>query len=95
MPTTKQNDTGIVWQDPPAKGSGRPGGKHVGLTDELREHPNQWALVRANSSGAAFAQQIKKAVLVGFEPAGAFESRAVSLGAGRYDIYARYVGEQS
>lgn len=93
MPTTDENDTGIVWQDPPAQT--KTTGKHVALVAELMAHRSQWALVRKSASSSSFATQIKKGVLIGFGPAGSFESRTVSVAPGRFDIYARYVGEQS
>jgi hypothetical protein len=95
MPTTDENDTGIVWQDPPARRASKTAGTHLALVAELMAHRNQWALVRKSTASASFAMQIKKGVLIGFEPAGSFESRTVTVAPGRYDVYARYVGEQS
>jgi hypothetical protein len=67
--------------------------KWAGAAEELRAHPNQWALLGEEES-ISLASYIRNGGISCFEPAGSFESAtrdAAKTGRGR--IYARYVGE--
>ena len=79
----------MKFQDPPK--TQRSKHPHYEIAAELRAHPNQWALVFENTN-PTYQQHIKSGFLAAYRPAGSFESRSASKGAGKFDIYARYVG---
>lgn len=90
--------TEIKWATPPGAkrgtGSYHRSAEWAAVAEELKEHPNQWALVRKETE-ACYGYFIKKARLVAFQPAGSFEAtvRKSETNPKKYDIYARYIGE--
>lgn len=85
----------IEWAEPPT--APNEPGRWTAVADELRANPGRWAKIKVDASDTTLAHRIKHGAVVGFRPAGAFEARSVSWasdGKRRFDIYARYVGEQ-
>ena len=86
----------IKFQDPPP--ANRSKHSRVARTDwrrvadALAERPGQWALVAEGYHREA-VQQIKQGELSAFRPVGAFDATARSRGNGKFDIYARFIGE--
>jgi hypothetical protein len=73
--------------------------KHARIASSLRQHPNEWGVVRTPSTSvraASAAQAIRSARLPAYEPAGSYEavSRTVvrTNGDVEHRVYARYVG---
>ena len=68
------------------------------IAEALRSHPGQWALVDHSGNGST-ANEIKSGRFKAFQPGGGFEAklrnRHLVDGKARYDIWARYVGDQS
>ena len=81
----------IEWADPPTNGRSSQDWAEVAF--QLRANPQRWAKVRSAAKSPTTATQIKQGVLSAFRPAGAFESRTARAEGGRWDIYARFVGE--
>ena len=90
--------TEITWATPPQVEHGgrshRRSAEWALVADTLKEHPDQWALVRSETE-SCYGHFIKTARLVAFKPAGAFEAtvRKNQDNPKKYDIYARYIGE--
>lgn len=90
--------TEITWATPPLPARGAPGVRRSAeweaVAEELKNHPNQWALVRKETE-SCYGHFIKTARLVAFKPAGSYEStvRKNQDNPQKYDIYARYIGE--
>ena len=61
------------------------------VADELRNHPNQWALVSDNAL-SVYAAQIKSGRLVAFRPPGSFDARVRNGNGVRGNLYVRYTG---
>lgn len=80
----------IKWQEPPADGRSR--GAWDKTAKALKERPGQWALVRENAD-PSHATRIKHGTLPCFMPRGSFEATVRKADGGKWDIYARYVGE--
>ena len=78
----------IKWQEPPP-GWGARGWKSI--FDQLRKRPGEWALV-AVADHPTTASNIKRGRYAGTKP-GEFEAASRKNAAGKYDIYARYVGD--
>ena len=83
----------LAWQDPPAQGRpGRPPGKHAALAAEMRANPGRWALIgQYGTSGLAGV--VRNGKIACYAPAGSFETATRKRTDGRWDIYARFVGE--
>ena len=82
---------------PPSKGHASPG-KYVPIADALRARPGEWALISSDGWSSS-AHYIQKGVLLGFQPRGAFQAvlrnRRIEDGQPRFDVWVRYVGDQS
>lgn len=89
----------IKFQDPPAdqrRGNPNPTkgtGKHAEIAAKLRSKPGRWALIQESVSGGVTVTIVKTAKFAAYEPAGAFEATSRRRPDGRFDIYARYLGE--
>lgn len=81
--------TDMVWADPPNTRRT----KWAAVATELKSHPGKWAKVKAHTKDGSLSTRIKRGQSA-FTPAGAFESRNVSLSDGYTDVYARYVGDE-
>ena len=84
--------TDIKWQEPPTDGRIR--GQWEKVAAALRGRPGEWALVRERAD-ASQAIRIKRATIPAFSPAGSFEAVSRKREDGKFDVYARYVGEVS
>jgi hypothetical protein len=87
--------TAIRFEEPPL--SARPPySKRASTKDAalLMERPGEWAVIREPASrmaAYAMAYQIRRGILAGFRPAGAFEAMGRTVN-GTYRVYARYIG---
>jgi hypothetical protein len=83
----------LRWEDPPEDARGaNVTDRWQAIAEELRAHPERWAVVVESTSGAcgAWVNRIRTGKSA-FKPAGAFE--AVSRADGKeVRVYARYVG---
>lgn len=79
----------IKWQEPPkpARGGAR---DWKSIFDQLRKRPGEWALV-AVADHSPTASWIKHGRYAGTKP-GEFDATSRKNAAGKFDIYARYVG---
>ena len=84
--------TDIKWQAPPRSAT-RAVVDWAPIAAALRSRPGEWALVRQNAPHSTDGNSIKTGRLAAFRPAGSFEARTHTVGAGRFDVYARFVGE--
>ena len=82
----------VEWKNPPPVATGRSCHKWSLIADELRDHPNEWAMV-CNDSALSFGTHLRKGKAQGWV-AGDFEVRTVRRDAARSrgEIYARFVG---
>jgi hypothetical protein len=85
--------SGVEFVDPPDHRTWRrgPSAKHVTIAKALRAVPGAWALVQTGVT-RSMAVWISKGRGTAYRPAGSFEATA-RMNGDRYDIYARYVGE--
>ena len=78
----------IVFKNPPqsAHGNSGPRDKTVQILSALQSRPGEWALIKEDVSAATGTLWNKRPGI---------EARSSSIGKtnGRYDIYARWVGE--
>lgn len=84
----------IKWTAPPAPKAGRQGGVWESVAAELINHPGDWALIREGAHPAT-ANQIKRGVLIPFQPAGSFDAVTRRRPDGKCDIYARFIGDEA
>ena len=83
----------IKWEDPAPVKSNTGRTKWADVAEQLRERPDQWALVAEGLKYAVYSTYISKGRLAAFEPAGHYEGTSRKRPDGMYDIYARYVGK--
>jgi len=84
----------IEFREPPrAKGGRAALMDHGEVAAALRAHPGEWALIATASSD--LAQSVKHARRKAYAPAGSFEATTRARSDGRFDVYARFVGEVS
>lgn len=79
--------TDLKWQDPPPSKGGRKA-KWPIVGEQLKAHPEQWALVAESVSGGA-SGSVKRGLGPNFQIATRTRTD------GKFDVYARYVGESS
>jgi hypothetical protein len=83
----------LVWQDPPASKRGPRTTKHADAAAEMRANPGRWALVGGPAKSCGSANLIRSAKVSAYAPAGSFETTTRRRPDGRFDIYARFVGD--
>lgn len=78
----------LKFQDPPPRSAA----KHQEIAEELRDHPGQWALAleAVHSTNARVIQQALNRV---YQPAGSFQAVSRKRPDGKFDIYARFLGD--
>ena len=85
----------VKFQDPPKTTGGRGSrGKHLEIASELRGRPGEWALVMEGVAGSS-PTMIRTGAIRAYTPAGAFDATARKRPDGKFDVYARFVGEVS
>jgi NADH:ubiquinone oxidoreductase subunit len=68
--------------------------KHLHIAKQLRERPNEWSLILRNLA-ASTSTQVRTGQLAAYRPSGSFEAKVRrNPEHSRYDVWARYVGEQ-
>jgi hypothetical protein len=85
----------LKFEGPPPTAHGTSKGHHADAARELRERPEEWAIVGVyahSGSAGAVALQVRKGSIAAYEPAGAFEAKARTVN-GEARVYARYVGD--
>lgn len=85
----------VKFKNPPRQsGHGRPRGasRHPAIAEALRGRPGRWALVMEGVASSN-ATNIKQGTNAAYAPAGDFEATVHKRPDGKYDIYARFVGE--
>jgi len=95
----------MKWAEPPNPDQRRFGVIWKEEAEQLKAHPNQWAIikswsldtVRARGKASSLASEVRNGKHLAFRPQGAFE--AVSRqeeedGKEVVNVYARYIGEQ-
>lgn len=84
--------TKLKWEEPsPSRTTNR--SKWREIADQLRERPGEWALVAEGFKYSVYATYINKGRLAPFEPSGSFEGTSRKREDGKFDIYARFVGD--
>jgi len=83
--------SGLEWKQPPTDGRSR---DWPAVAAALTSRPGEWARIATNTS-ASLTTRIRQGAIAVFQPAGTFEARSVSVGDGKFDVYARFVGADS
>lgn len=81
----------FVKEVPPRTGG--QGSEHEKIATALKERPNEWARVMKDAKTASPASTINTGGNAWYAPRGSFEATSRQTGKGKYDIYARYLGE--
>jgi len=82
----------VEFREPPSPKGGPSANKYGDVAEALKERPGEWAMIVAGGHHN-LVPRIKAGTIPAFRPAGAYEATARSNESGRFDVYARFVGD--
>jgi hypothetical protein len=90
----------IKWEEPARNRTryAKTGGsvKHLDFANTLVENPGRWAYFTSRDTqpvASAVANNVRRAMLAAFEPAGSFEAVSRKVTDDEWKVHVRYIGE--